>query len=125
MSLLTGLLGNKTLLNSALSGIRNNMKKDGISCIVLRLTDDETGDTPGLDIKSYAGEIGILSGEDLRLANRLYDTSPEDLGMMVSELGSAYDGSDEVAPETWSEFFKSYDLIQMCRKEGKEAENAL
>lgn len=125
MNLLNGLLGNKTLLNTALGGIRNNMQKDGISCIVLKLTDDLSGETPGLDIKSYGDRIGIISGPDLDVANRIYDLKPEALFEMIGKLGYEMDGSDECAPETWADFFKLYDECFITPAEQKEVENGI
>jgi hypothetical protein len=64
---LKGLLGNKTVLNLALSQIRDYMKKDGISAIVIQAVDDNPdSETPGLDLKSYGEPIGILSGVELK-----------------------------------------------------------
>lgn len=59
---LTGLLNNKTVLNSALGMIRNWMTKDSIAAVVISRTDDMTGDTPGLKIQAYTSHIGVVSG---------------------------------------------------------------
>lgn len=63
MNLLGGLLNNKSVLNSALGMIRSWMAKDGIHALVIAKSDDLSGDTPGLSVRSYPHHVGIVTGE--------------------------------------------------------------
>lgn len=64
--LLNSLFKNKSVINIALSQLTNHMEKDGIDVILIRRNPaNQDPESPGLDIRSYSGEIAILSGEDL------------------------------------------------------------
>lgn len=63
--LFDGILNNKAIINTALGAVRKDMQKNGITCIVIQLSSEETGDIPGLDIKQFMEPVGMLTGTDL------------------------------------------------------------
>lgn len=65
MDILKSLMGNKTILNSALGMLRNAFLKDGISAVFITPSDDPNGDTPGMSIRSFGEPVAILAGPEL------------------------------------------------------------
>ena len=65
MGLLDSLFSNKSVMNVALGQIASHMEKDGMTAIVIKRDPSAEGETPGLRIRSYKGELAIISGEDL------------------------------------------------------------
>lgn len=71
---LLGLFGNKSVVNGMLDLLRKHMLKEDISGIVLLRSDNEDGETPGVDVKQYAGRMGIIDGEeDVEFVTRCFE----------------------------------------------------
>jgi hypothetical protein len=63
-NILSGLLGNKAVLNLVLGTIKKNMAANGVSLMAIIPSVVEDGDTPGLEIRQFKGNVVILDGED-------------------------------------------------------------
>lgn len=62
--ILGGLFNNQTVFNTALGALRKWMQKDNITAVFIIQKEVEEGPTPGIDIKAFNEEVGLLTGED-------------------------------------------------------------
>ena len=74
MSLLSGLMNNKGLLNAASSLIRDAFMKDGVSAIIMTSTGDDTGDIPGIKVQPMKEAFAIVTGQELTDMQQLRET---------------------------------------------------
>lgn len=62
------IIGNKVILNAALSGVKKDMRENGISMITLQLSDDENSEPiPGMIVKSLTGSVVVIDGREADL----------------------------------------------------------
>lgn len=85
MDMLSGIFGNKTLVNLAMSRFKSFMSEEGLTAIMIRV--DETAvDSDGVRFEKFKDEIAIASGDDVAKIRSLMECVPAFMQMTTEQI---------------------------------------